>query len=190
MTWPNRDQTPLDRGETGITDARRMDALLEEKYQSEIDMIIPKMDVVAGGRPLSNILAPGEENMNVVRITGYGALANFGPFLVDSVIPANRVVISVPGAANPTNACYYISLGPNIGNPPATAFLANQLPDQTDIVLAQLYNGANPYMPLLKPLILDLPRKRHLMSVCMSNNFNAGSSPYAISFIFLNLDRR
>jgi hypothetical protein len=193
MPWPNPDQHPALRGEMILRDDHEMERLLEEKILEDEPISIPQNSIIAGQRPLSNILFPTEENINIVRINNYlvnGSTAYPNGIagtetLIDSVIPANNLIISCPTLALAANLYLYISLGSGIKV--VTSPIAGSsgvTPDQTDLVLSSY--GANADISP-KYIKVRLPLKRHLISCVWGlGSLNFGTQ-VAASFIWMNL---
>lgn len=197
MTWINPNQTPLERGEYPDTAGTELlNRKLEDLTEAERFNVLPSLDRVAGSRPLSNILVPGEESMQIIRVRDYitnGATASENGLagtekLIDSVIPANYLIISSPSVIALNSLILFVSLDNSIkvNSSSAASF---HMPDNVDFALT-----ANPsvnWYGIQHPQFsIPLPRKRHLISYCWGlGAVNFGSDAYA-SFIFLNLERR
>ena len=169
-----------------------IDQRLEEISLQETGMVLPSMDKIAGQRPLSTVLKPGEESINVTRvidnlIIGATALYQGVPGterIVDSVIPANRLTIACPIIPQIAKLILYVSLGPDIRvkiNPGIF-----DIPDNADFALTggTAANDTAYYDPRV---VIRLPRKRHVISYCWGWGATSfGSNVYA-SFIWENL---
>ncbi len=197
MTWLNPNQTPMERGEYPDTAGTELlNRKLEELTEAERFGVLPSLDRVAGSRPLSNILVPGEESMQIIRVRdtiNNGATASENGLagtekLIDSVIPANYLIVSCPSVVALSQLVLYISLDNSIkvNSSSAATF---RMPDNSDIVITASAS-ANWYGIQHPQFSIPLPRKRHLISYCWGlGTLNFGAEVFA-SFIFLNMERR
>jgi hypothetical protein len=170
-----------------------MERLIEEKLLEDEPLSIPRNNLLAGQRPLSNILTPGEESINIVRIaqlltngaTAYPNGIAGTETLVDSVIPANVLIISCPTLALAGAVYLYVSLGSGIRvvtSPIAGNF--GVTPDQTDLVLSSYTNNSDVSPKYIK---IRLPLKRHLISCAWGFGQTNIGMQVSASFIWLNL---
>lgn len=169
-----------------------IDQRLEEISLQETGMVLPSMDKIAGQRPLSTVLQPGEESINVVRvrdnITNAGTARYSGipgtETVIDSVIPCNYLIVTCPIMSQLGALILYVSLGPDIRV--KTAPNTFDIPDNADMVITSGSTSNN--LAYYDPRIgIRLPRKRHVISYCWGwGELNIGSLVYA-SFIFQNL---
>ena len=169
-----------------------IDQRLEEISLQETGMVLPSMDRIAGQRPLSTVLQPGGESINVTRVNnrvvvGGTALYQGVPGterIIDSVIPANRLTIACPIIPQIAKLILYVSLGPDIRvkiNPGIF-----DIPDNADFALTggTAANDTAYYDPRV---VIRLPCKRHVISYCWGfGSTNFGVNAYA-SFIWENL---
>ncbi len=170
---------------------------MEEISVEETGKVLPVLDRIAGGRPLSNILMPGEESLNIIRVqdaitngaTKYIQGLPGTETVIDSQIPANLLIISCPSIIQFESLILYVSLGADIKVNTSGGNTVYWVPQNTDFMISAASTANNTvYSDTI--ITIPLPRKRHKISYCWGwGTTNFGATLFA-SFIFINKETR